>query len=268
MPENQKTRNPGYVLNEFQRDLFLRKILPTLFLGSLIWLVAELSFSFAFQDVQLVGSFLIIYIVSIIVEVGLFFGIYFLSKHGKKVICLFIYLLFSYLAGIVSLPVGIYTDYLTQVHMLVGLTIGANLVIILMGLLLKQKFFARGHFWEHIFLFLIGIALVEVIFIAVFNIHNYLLTIPLTLGYICAISLTTMFYGAKVIRKNEQEPWIFLFAKIQGMMLLALVIAIALVLIVLLIIVIAILAGDSNFDLSGISFSGSSRKKKKNVQVD
>ena len=268
MPKNQKARNPGYVLNDFQRNLFLKKILPTLFLGSIIWLVGELIFSLTFQDVQLTGSFLIIYIASVIVEVGLFISIYFLSKHDKKVIALFLYFIFSYLAGIISLPIAIYTDYLTQVHMLVSLTIGANIVIFLMGLLLKQKYFAGGHFWEHLFLFLIGIALVEVIFIIGFDIHNYLLTIPLTLGYICTISLTTMFYGAKVIRKNEQKSWIFMFAKIQGMMLLALIIAIALVLLVLLIIIIAILAGDCDFDLSGISFSGSSRKKKKNIQVD
>ena len=170
MAKKQKTHNPGYVLNEFQRNLFLRKILPTLFLGSCIWLVGELTFSFAFQDVQLTGSFLIIYIVALIVEVGLFLSIYFLSKRGTKVICLLCYLLFSYFAGIISLPVVIYTDYLTQVHMLVSLTIGANFIIFLMGLLLKQKYFAGGHFWEHLFLFLIGITLVEVIFIIIFDI--------------------------------------------------------------------------------------------------
>lgn len=268
MLKSKKTRNPGYELNDFQRNLFLKKILPTLFLGSFIWFVGELTFSFAFQEVQLAGSFLIIYIISLIGEVGLFLCIFFLSKHDKKVICLFLYLIFSYLAGIVSLPIAIYTDYLTQVHMLVGLTIGANFVIFLMGLLLKQKYFMKGHFWEHIFLFLIGTALVEVIFVIIFDIHNFLLTIPLTLSYICAIALTTMFYGAKVIRKNEQKSWIFMFSKIQGMMLLSLIIAIALVLLVLLIVVIAILAGDSNIDLSGISISGSSRKRKKEVQMN
>ena len=71
-----------------------------------------------------------------------------------------------------------------------------------------------------------------------------------------------MFYGAKVIRKNDEKPWIFMFAKIQGMMLLSLIIAVVIVIIVLLIIAIAILAGDSNIDLSGISFSGGRKKKK------
>jgi hypothetical protein len=261
MPRKQKSE-PGYVLNETQRNIFLKRILPTLFSGSIIWLVAELVFSYTFQNIELSGLFLLIYILAIIGEVGLFIAIYFLSKYDKKVISLFLYLIFSFLAGLISLPIAIYTEFLTQVHMIVSLTVGANLIIILMGFVLKQKYFAGGHFWEHFFIFLIGLGLVEVVFIIVFNIHNYLLTIPLTLGYICTISLPIMFYGAKVIRKNDDRPWIFMFAKIQGMMLLSLIIAVVIVIIVLLIIFIFILAGDSNIDLSGISFSGGRKKKK------
>ena len=262
MPRKEKS-NPGYKLNEAQRNLFLRRILPTLFFGSIIWLVSELVFSYTFQNVQLSGLFLIIYIIVIIAEVGLFISIYFLSKHSKIVISLFLYIIFSYLAGLVSLPIAIYTEFLTQIHMIVSLTVGANLIIILMGFILKQKYFAGGHFWEHLFIFLIGLALIEVVFIIVFNIHNFLLTVPLTLAYICTIALPIMFYGAKVIRKNDDAPWILMFAKIQGMMLLSLIIAVVIVIVVLLIIAIAILAGDSNIDLSGISFTGGSGKKKK-----
>ncbi len=255
--------NPGYVLNDAQRNLFLKRILPTLFFGSIIWLISELVFSYTFQNVQLSGMFLIIYIIAIITEVGLFISIYFLSKHDKMVISLFLYILFSYLAGLISLPIAIYTEFLTQVHMIVSLTVGANLIIILMGFILRQKYFASGHFWGNFFIFLLGLVLVEVVFIIGFNIHNYLLTVPLTLGYICTIALPIMFYGAKVIRKNKEVSWIFMFAKIQGMMLLSLIIAVVVVVIVLLIIALAILAGDSSVDFSGISFSGGSRKKKK-----
>ena len=264
MPRKQKSE-PGYVLNENQRNIFLKRILPTLFSGSIIWLVAELVFSYTFQNVDLSGLFLIIYIVAIIGEVGLFIAIYFLSKNDKKVISLFLYLIFSYLAGLVSLPIAIYTEFLTQVHMIVSLTVGANLIIILMGFILKQKFFAGGHFWEHFFIYLIGLALVEVMFIIVFNIHNFLLTIPLTLGYICTIALPIMFYGAKVIRKNDEAPWIFMFAKIQGLMLLSLIIAVIIVVFVLLIIALFILGGNGNIDLSGISITGGSKRKKKNT---
>ena len=264
MPRKQKSE-PGYVLNETQRNIFLKKVIPTLFSGSIIWLVAELVFSYTFQNVELSGLFLLIYIVAIIGEVGLFIAIYFLSKYDKMVFSLFLYIIFSYLAGLVSLPIAIYTEFLTQVHMIVSLTVGANLIIILMAYRLKQKYFAGGHFWAHFFIFLIGLALVEVVFILVFNIHNFLLTVPLTLGYVCTIALPIMFYGAKVMRKNKDAPWIFMFAKIQGMMLISLIIAVVIVVFVLLIIAIAILAGDSSIDLSGISFSGGSRKKKKNL---
>ena len=263
MIKREKSKR-GYRLNEAQRNIFLKKILPTLFVGSIIWLAAELVFSYTFQNIQLSGIFLIIYIIAIIGEVGLFIGIYFLSKHNKKVLSLVLYLIFSYLAGLVSLPIAIYTEFLTQVHMIVSLTVGANLIVILMGLTLRQKYFAGGHFWEHFFIFLIGLALIEIVFLIVFKIHN-LLTVPLTLSYLCTIALPIIFYGAKVIRKNDDAPWIFMFAKIQGIMLLSLIIAVVIVIIVLLIIAIAILAGDANVDLSGISITGGSRKKKKSI---
>ena len=259
----KKKSEPGYVLNEAQRNLFLKRILPTLFIGSIIWLISEIAFSYTFQNIHLSGIFLVIYIITVIGEVGLFIGIYFLSKYDKIMFSLFLYIIFSYLAGLVSLPIAIYTEFLTQIHMIVSLTVGANLIIILMGLILKQKYFAGGHFWVHFFTFILGLALVEVVFILVFNIHNFLLTVPLTLGYICTIALPIMFYGAKVIRKNKDASWIFMFAKIQGMVLLSLIIAVVVVVIVLLIIALAILAGDSNIDFSSVSFSGGSRKKKK-----
>jgi sterol desaturase/sphingolipid hydroxylase (fatty acid hydroxylase superfamily) len=90
MPRKQKSE-PGYVLNEAQRNIFLKRILPTLFSGSIIWLVAELVFSYTFQNIVLSGLFLLIYIVAIIGEVGLFIAIYFLSKYDKKVISLLLY---------------------------------------------------------------------------------------------------------------------------------------------------------------------------------
>ena len=152
MPRKEKS-NPGYELNDAQRKTFLKRILPTLFFGSIIWLVSELVFSYTLQNIELSGLFLIIYIVTIIGEVGLFIAIYFLSKYDKKVISLFLYLIFSCLAGLISLPIAIYTEFLTQVHMIVSLTVGANLIIVLMGFILKQKYFAGGHFWEHFFIF-------------------------------------------------------------------------------------------------------------------
>ncbi|MFX1314458.1 MAG: hypothetical protein ACFE9T_01220 [Promethearchaeota archaeon] len=107
-------------------------------------------------------------------------------------------------------------------------------------------------------------AILEGIFVLIFSIRNFLLTIPISLAYILVVSLTTMFYGAKSIQKNsEKDPWIYIFFKIEGILLLALVIAIVIVVIVLVLIVLGIAYGGSGLDLSGLSGRGSKSKRRK-----
>ena len=67
--------------------------------------------------------------------------------------------------------------------------------------------------------------------------------------------------------KKDDSPWLYKFAKIQGILLISLMIAIAVVVIVLIIIVLAIICGG-DIDVSGWSFSGgsSSKKKKKDLK--
>jgi hypothetical protein len=109
-----------------------------------------------------------------------------------------------------------------------------------------------------------GCLIAEIIFIIVFDIHNYLLTIPVTLAYISVVALTVMFYGAKIVKKREKSSWLFILFKILGILFLVLALAIVIVVIVLIIIILAIACGDSSIDLSGIgSGSWSSRRKKR-----
>jgi hypothetical protein len=176
------------------------------------------------------------------------------------------FFLFSFIAGILSLPIIMITQFLPQIHMFVSLSLGATLITCFVGFILREKYFAKGYLWAHIFLFMTGIALLEIAFIFIFNIHNFLLTIPVSLAYILIVTLTEMFYGAKVVQKSEKDPWVYIFFKVEVMLLLALIISIGIVIIVLIFIAIAIACGDSNLNISGLSSGGGkSKRKRKNI---
>jgi len=261
--EDTHGKESDYILNSDQRYLFLHKVLPTLLIGSIIWLLSEIGFSLIFSETQFMGIFLIFYISMAVLEIILFLLLYFVAKANFVLLGFFTFFSFSFIAGILSIPIIIFTQFLPQVHMFVSLSFGANAIVSLMGISLRNKYFAKGYIWAHVILFLIGCVVVEIIFILVFDIHNYLLTIPITLAYICVVALTIMFYGAKVMKKTGKVPWLIIVFRILAMLLLALVLAAVLVVIVLIIIAIAIACGDSDIDFGSITGGGISGKRKK-----
>ena len=261
-------KESNYILEPSQRKVFIEKILPTLLIGSIIWLIGEIVFSFFFSEAQLTGTFLAFYISMIVVDAVLFLLLYFVAKSNKILLGLLIFFLFCFIAGIISIPIVIYSEFLPQVHMFVFLAVGANSVVYIIALTLRYRYFAKGYIWAHVVLFIFGFLLVEIIFIIVFSIQNYLLTIPLTLAYICVVVLTVMFYGAKAVKKVDTIPWLLVAYKILGIMLLVIIIALAFVVIVLIIIALAIICGEAGGNFSGFNSIGSgSRKKKKKEQL-
>jgi hypothetical protein len=252
-----------YILEPYQRKVFIEKILPTFLIGSIIWLISEIVLSYFFSEAQLTGTFLVFYISMIIIDAFLFLLLYFVAKANKTLLGLIIFFLFCFIAGIISIPIVIFTEFLPQVHMFVSLAVGANSIVYLIALTLRHRYFAKGYIWAHVVLFIFGFVLVEIVFIIVFNIQNYLLTIPITFAYICVVALTVMFYGSKAVKKADKIPWLLIAYKIIGMMLLVIILAIVFVVIALIIIALAIICGDA--DISGLSFvgGGSSKKKKK-----
>jgi len=252
-----------YILEPPQRKVFIDKILPTLLIGSIIWLIGEIIFSFFFSEAQLTGAFLAFYISMIVVDAVLFLLLFFVAKSNKILLGLLIFFLFCFIAGIISIPIVIFTEYLPQVHMFVSLAVGANSVVYIIALSLRDKYFAKGYIWAHVGIFIFGFLLVEIVFIIVFNIQNYLLTIPITFAYICVVALTVMFYGAKAVKKADKIPWLLVAYKILGLLLLVILLALVTVVIVLIIIALAIICGDSGADFPDFSAIGSGRKKKK-----
>ena len=258
LQENKK----HYMLNDSQRAIFVKKILPTLLMGSLLWLLGEVLSSWYFSDIQVSPFYMVLYIAILVIEVLLYFGFFFASKREKTLLVFLCYGIFSYGAGFVTLPLVIFTEFLSQVHMFVALSVGATAIVFLMSILLRNNYFAKGNIWSHISMFLLGIFVVEIIFIFVFNIHNFLLTIPISIAYLLVVALVIMFYGAKVMKKADSN-WLYKFAKIQGMLILSLIIAVIGIIVILIIIALAIICGEAGGDLSGLSFSGGSSKKKK-----
>lgn len=250
-----------YILEPSQRKVFIDKILPTLLIGSIIWLIGEILFSYFFSEAQLTGIFLAFYISMIIVDAVLFLLLYFVAKSNKILLGLIIFFLFCFIAGIISIPIVIFTEFLPQVHMFVSLAVGANSIVYIIALSLRDKYFAKGYIWAHVVLFMLGFLLVEIVFIIVFNIQNYLLTIPITFAYICVVALTVMFYGSKAVKKVEKIPWLLVAYKILGLILLVIILAIVFVVIVLLIIALVIICGGSGADFPDIGAMGSGRKK-------
>jgi hypothetical protein len=252
-----------YILESSQRKVFIEKILPTLLIGSIIWLIGEIVFSYFFSEAQLTGTFLAFYISMIVVDMVLFLLLYFVAKSNKILLGLLIFFLFCFIAGIISIPIVIFTEYLPQVHMFVSLAVGANSIVYIIALSLRDRYFAKGYIWAHVGLFIFGFLLVEIVFIIVFNIQNYLLTIPITFAYICVVALTVMFYGAKAVKKADKIPWLLVAYKILGLLLLVIILALVFVIIVLLIIALAIICGEAGGDFPDIGAIGSGRSKKK-----
>ncbi len=147
--------------------------------------------------------------------------------------------------------------------MFVSLAVGANSIVYLIALTLRHRYFAKGYIWAHVVLFIFGFVLVEIVFIIVFNIQNYLLTIPITFAYICVVALTVMFYGSKAVKKADKIPWLLVAYKILGMMLLVIILAIVFVVIVLIIIALAIICGEAGINFGGFGGAGGGKSKKK-----
>ena len=261
--KEKEKKESKYILNNSQRKILLSKIFPILLIGSIVWLCGELIFSYIFSELEFNQQFFIFYISMIIIEILLFFGLYFASKANIVLLGLLLFFAFSFFAGILSLPIIIFTEFLPQVHMFVSLSIGANTIVYFITIVLRERYFSKGHIWAHVILYGFGCIIIEIIFIIIFDIQNYLLTIPVTLTYISVVALTIMFYGAKVVKKRENSPWLVIIFRILGILFLVLALAVVIVVIMLIIILLAIAAGDSNIDFGGLSIGTWSRKKKK-----
>ena len=266
MLEAKKSKKKSkYHIDSSQRKALIGRIYPILLLGAIVWLSGEFLFSFLFSDLDFTRINLIFYIIIVIVEANLFVLFFFTSKYNKTLLSILLFITLCFLLGILSLPIVIFTEFIPQVHMFVSLSVGANIIVSLMALLLRDKYFSKGNIWVHILLYLVGCAIVEIVFLFIFNIKNFLVTIPISLVYILIVSLILIFYGVRTVSKVEDDNWIYALFKILGVILLALVLAVVIAIIVLIIIA-CVIASDGALDLSGLGGGGGGPSKKKKKQ--
>ena len=70
-----------YVLNDSEREIFLKKILPTIFIGSLIWLISEIVFAMYYTKMTISPEIAIfIYVIINVFNAVLFVMFYIRSR--------------------------------------------------------------------------------------------------------------------------------------------------------------------------------------------
>jgi len=246
--KNQK-KDSKYVLSATQREVFLKKVLPIILLSNIIWLIGDFFFTEIFRTMHF-SEFYLIYILLVVLDIILFFGLNKITQKNMKSLAYILYSLFIFMAGNITIPfVKLENPYGNLVHMLVFIAIECTIIVCLMGIVLKDKYFAKGQVLIHVTLFFIFLIVAEIIYLLVFNIKNFLLTIPISVSAICIFSLTAMFLGAKATKKLEKQPMIFLVYKIISVYMFILLISVIIAIVFLIILVIAILLDDS-----GITF--------------
>ncbi|TXT59051.1 MAG: membrane protein of unknown function [Promethearchaeota archaeon] len=261
--DEKSSRWSTYTLDKKKRGNFLFKIIPTLLIGNLVWLLSTLWFIFLFTNNLIELNFWILYSILVVISIVIFIGIHIYSHKNQQILVIILFLSFCFISGIHGMIfVNVNQEFSKQVLMFVSANLGGISIVFLVGLTLKEKFMAEGYIWATMILFLIYLAIISTIYYLIFDIHNWLLTIPITLSYFCIISLVIMFYGPLTINRSEESHWTYVIYKILRVLVLSLVIAVIVAIIVLVAIILGILS-EGNVDFSGINYYRSKKKKKK-----
>lgn len=270
----EQKRDSKYILSPSQREIFIKNVLPIILVSNIIWLIGDFVFTYIFRRMEF-SEFYVIYIIFVVLDIILFVSLNKIALKSMKSLVYILYFIFIFIAGIITIPfVKLGNPLGNLVHMLVFIAIECTIIVCLVGMTLKDKYFAKGHVQIHVILFILFLIIAEIIFLLVFNIKNFLLTIPISLSAICIFSLTTMFFGAKATKKLEKHPIIFIVYKIISVYMLILFISVILAIVILIIIVIVILLDDSDISFPNFPYvsnfywgtSSRSRTKRKNLK--
>ena len=260
-----------YVLNDSEREIFLKKILPTIFIGSLIWLISEIVFAMYYTKMTISPEIAIfIYVIMNVFNAVLFVMFYIFARDGQTTIALISYFTFAFSAGIIAVPISMLVlweiSLSTYVHAFVSLSVGGAAVIILLGYALKDRFLAGENFWYHFLFTTLGSVGILIVFILIFSVTNWILILIASIILII-IALLVLLYGATSVKKVKEEYWVFSVFRILGFLLIF-----SFLLIIILIIIALIIASEGDFDPGGgfgggVGGSSSSKKAKKKSMV-
>jgi hypothetical protein len=252
---------PKFNLNDSQRIIFKNKILPTIFAGSVIWLISELIFGSIFTKVSIPGElFFAIYIPMIIADIVLYITFYFLSKKGNVVFAIIMYFLFAICAGIITVPISILTvldvNLRIYVHGFVSLVMAGGAIVFIIAMLLQERFFTKEYRWVNVLMFILGIFLMAIAFILIYQIRNIILMI-ISIVVLTIITSLVLFYGASLTRKVQGDNWIgVVFRVLQSLLIFSFLVFLVFLTFLLMI------ASEGDFDIAGLGdISGSSRSR-------
>jgi len=258
-----------YILTDSEREVFMKNVLPTIFIGSLIWLISELTF--AIYYIQIITSpdiALFLYIIMNIFNAILFLLFFIYARKGQTIMALIAYFTFAFSAGIIAVPISMIVlweiSLSTYVHAFVSLSVGGTAVIIFLGIVLKERFLAGGNFWYHFLFIALGSLGILIIFFLIFGVTNWILMIIAAIILII-VALLVLLYGAATTKKVKEEYWAFIVFRILGYLMIF-----SFLLIIVVIIILLVIASEGDFDFGGGGFvdvGGSSTKKKKKKSI-
>jgi len=254
-----------YILKDSEREVFLKKVIPTLFIGSLIWLISEIIFATFYTKIPMSAEIaVIIYIIMNIFNALLFILFFKFARDGQTQIALLCYFTFAFSAGIIAVPISMLVLWeiplSPYVHAFVSLSVGGTVVTLLLGYALKDRFLAGGNFWYHFLFTALGSLGILIVFILVFSVTNWILMIIASI-YLIIVALLVLLYGASSTTKVKEEYWVFIVFRILGYLLIF-----SFLLIITLIIIALMIASEGDFDLGGGYIGGGSSLSKKKKQ--
>lgn len=253
------------------------KVFPVICIGSLIWFLSSFLFNFIFfkafdlietsyvkENIKYpLQGFLIFYVLMCIAIITLFIILYFVSRAKKKLSAMIIYFVIAFNAGIIGVPILLWNRYLiVYVHSFVSLTLGAALVIFLMGIILRNKFFAEGYnVWLHFLIFGICNLVVLLIFIFIFELTNWIIMLLIFL-YLFVMSFVVIFCGIGRAEDLNENRWMLI---VWGVLALFMGIFIFIVFVIVIITISLVSQGEINLNFGHIDvfYRGKSKKKKK-----
>ena len=259
-----------YSLSNSERKILVNKVLPVLFVGSLIWLASELLFGTIFTHIAFPpDTVLIIYILMSILNGILLLLFFFISQKGNTILGIILYFTFAFTAGIIAVPISMSTVWdihlRIYVHAFVSLVFAGTVIVLIMGLVFKKNFFKKGYFWYHVLIFGIATLIVMIIFILIYSVQNIIL-ITIALAFLILTIVLITLYGIKLTKKIKEDYWIYIVFRVIGSLLFFSF----LVIIILIVFAISVVLAEGDIyigDISGGGAPSGKRKGKKKIPM-
>lgn len=197
-----------FVLEDSEREVLQKKAMPFILIGTIIWMVGQLFFSYLFTNTALAADFWIYYIALICVDIMLFIFVYLTARNQKNTLGVVIYFVFAFLVGMLSVPIILITGELRlYLYAMFSLGVGGAIIVFLISAIMGDKYFAEGYFGFLISLFFIFIVIMEVLLIFILPITSFY-TILISVFLLLYTTASIMFCSVSAAKRIKDEYWL------------------------------------------------------------